>query len=75
MEPFALFNLLKTLLPQTEKTEAPSSSANTQNPPSAPQTPAQAPTENAYTPPVQPNNSFVDFAERHDERARRIKKK
>ena len=69
MEPFALFNLLKTLLPQTENPQP--------QPPTEPNKPnphTQEKTENlVQISPVQ-NNSFLDFAKRHDERAKRIKK-
>ena len=81
MEPFALFNLLKTLLPQAEKTENFSPSANTVNPQNSTSS-TQNPTPNSTQPTTEtnaqilpPNNSFLEFSERHDERARRIKKK
>lgn len=73
MEPFALFNLLKTLLPQTENHEDP----HVSSPPQTPNATVQKPEENTPAPSAQPlpSNSFLEFAERHDERAKRIKKK
>ena len=68
MEPFALLNLLKTLLPQEEEKPAP--------PPPQKEDPAEkATTAPSETPPdYQENNAFLAFAKRHDERAKRTKK-
>ena len=81
MEPFALFNLLKSLLPQTdfngEKPNQTQTDSATQSPP---QNQAQSQTHTpvpptADLPPAPLSNSFLDFAQRHDERAKRIKNK
>lgn len=67
MEPFGLFDLLKTLLPDPpeKKDSVPSNDA----PPSA-----NPPTQNAETPPYsERNNACWEFMTRHDERAKNAK--
>ena len=68
MEPFGLFNLLKTLLPSTNE---PADSAP-QNTPQPPPKNTSAPTEN---PPPPSHNACLEFMAKHDERARNTKKK
>ena len=80
MEPFGLFNLLKSLLPQTENS---AKNQNETNEKVSSQMPAEnanqgalgKPTneETAPEPPPQPN-AFLDFVSRHDERKKNIKK-
>ena len=69
MEPFGLFNLLKTLLPSTNET----ADSAPQNPPQPPPKTASVPTETPPPPP--PHNACLDFMAKHDERARNTKKK
>ena len=69
MEPFGLFNLLKTLLPNT--TQPPETPA--QSGPQTPQSPAPNPPEISSYP--QPNNACWEFMVKHDERAKNVKKK
>ena len=68
MEPFALLNLLKTLLPQDETKHA-------SPPPQTDDAPANS-TPPPSEPPVvtQERNAFLEFAQKHDERAKRTKK-
>ena len=71
MEPFGLFNLLKTLLPQTEENTV-------QNPPqeekqfSPPQTEPNGNTPQATQP--EKENACLSFFEEHDRRAKKTKK-
>ena len=68
MEPFGLFDLLKTLLPTAQNAENPSPSPSTAPPPDKPrETSSPAP---VYT----ENNPCLDFISRHDAQAKRIKK-
>lgn len=68
MEPFGLLNLLKTLFPNEKNEETHSESA-------APKENSDSEKEETPSSPLQtPNNAFLDFASRHDERAKRIKK-
>ena len=68
MEPFGLFDLLKTLLPTAQNAENPS-------PPPTPATEREKPSENRPTPlPQEPNNACLDFMSRHDARAKHIKR-
>jgi hypothetical protein len=68
MEPFGLFDLLKTLLPTPQDTENPS-----------PAKPSAAEREKASgnplpSPQQEPNNACLDFISRHDAHAKRLKK-
>ena len=68
MEPFGLFDLLKSLLPSTQKEENPPPAA----PPSQPaNTPASA---NGCEAEQRENNACLDFISRHDALAKRVKK-
>ena len=69
MEPFGLFNLLKTLLPNANETPEPPR----QNQAQTPQNPTPPPTETQAYP--QQNNPWWEFMVKHDERARNTKKK
>ena len=69
MEPFGLFNLLKTLLPNTNET----ADAAAQNPSQQQSKSAPAPVEPPPPPPS--HNACLDFMAKHDERARNTKKK
>lgn len=69
MEPFGLFDLLKTLLPDPPKKE--------ENPPQSPASPPQnppAPPPETTSYPHQ-NNPCWEFMTKHDERARNTKRK
>lgn len=67
MEPFGLFNLLKSLLPQAENPE--------QTPEETPEKKPASATENgAHEFSDTPQNAFLDFVSRHEERKRNIKK-
>jgi hypothetical protein len=68
MEPFGLFNLLKSAVFPDTKTEKPTSSPN---PPSSATTEQNlSPNANSEEP-----NAFVDFMAAHDARAKRLKKR
>ena len=73
MEPFGLFNLLKSLLPQAENLPQNTTDTVDNNTPSA-----QSPTmDNEKTPPDfsnAPPNAFLDFVSRHDQRKKNMKK-
>lgn len=69
MEPFGLFDLLKTLLPDPPK--------NTEN---QPQNPTPPPQKSPAPPPENPpyreqTNACWEFMTKHDERAKNTKKK
>ena len=66
MEPFGLFNLLKSAVFPDSKTEEPAPSPD---PPSA----SEQNTTNAV--PTKEPNAFLDFMTAHDERAKRVKKR
>ena len=70
MEPFSLFQLLSSLLPQTEQP-----SEKTANP-QPPQEPAPAPTKGEETHPLNTveQNACVQFLEAHETRAKRTRK-
>lgn len=68
MEPFGLFNLLKSAVFPDSKTEDPAPSPD---PPSA--TDSEQNTTNAV--PTKEPNAFLDFMTAHDERAKRVKKR
>ena len=73
MEPFGLFNLLKSLLPQSEN--LPQNPTDTVDNHGANTPPPTANNENV--PPDfsdVPPNAFVDFVSRHDQRKKNIKK-
>ena len=68
MEPFGLFDLLKTLLPTAQNAETPSTAT-----PSA--TPSEKPRETPTNHPAYvENNPCLDFISRHDAQAKRIKR-
>lgn len=68
MEPFGLFNLLKSAVFPDSKTEEPAPS---------PDPPSSATEEENSAKTVQPKepNAFVDFMTAHDARAKRVKKR
>lgn len=82
MEPFGLFNLLKSLLPQAENLTPPSAkngetgatddSRDNKAAPSANE--PRLRTEETQSAIDEPQNAFVDFINRHDERKKQIKK-
>ncbi len=83
MEPFGLLNLLKTLLPQTENSmENPTRTADKtdgvlgENVPSTDNSCPPFPNTERDPPPFSqaPQNAFLDFVSRHEERKRNIKK-
>lgn len=69
MEPFGLFELLKTLLPTTPQTAEPPP----QSPAPGPQNPA--PVANENPPAREQTNACWEFMTKHDERARNVKKR
>ena len=69
MEPFGLFDLLKTLLPDQPKNSEPA-------PQDPPPQPKNTPPQNAETPPFpEQTNACWEFMTKHDERARNVKKR
>ena len=81
MEPFALLNLLKTLLPNLENTPENNPERRPENCPDCDRGNAErkappAAEQNAEAAPRSPTpNAFLDFMEKHETRARQIKKK
>lgn len=69
MEPFGLFELLKTLLPTTAQTAEPPP----QSPAPGPQNPAPVANENTRA--SEQTNACWEFMTKHDERARNVKKR
>ena len=69
MEPFGLFDLLKTLLPDPPKKEE----TQAQNPAPPPQKSPVSPPENIAYP--HQNNVCWEFMTKHDERVKNTKKK
>ena len=68
MEPFALLNLLKSLLPDAQKTGETPSAPPPDTTPSAPVSTPSQPAEKEQ------NNACLDFFNRHDARVKRTKK-
>ena len=73
MEPFGLFNLLKSLLPQAEN--LPQNTTDTvDNTPVSTPPPTANNEKNAPGFSNAPPNAFLDFVSRHDQRKKNMKK-